>query len=134
MKALVYEHFNPLIAMWERLLIERGFDVFSTKSMEEAWNYFQSNDIDVVVIKFDKAYLDDNPPSIELIEKIRDAEKNSNVFILTLGHNIYKLDEIRLMELKVFSILQIPCTKSAFDSKLDEYFLLRDSVKGNING
>lgn len=132
MKALVYEHFNPLIAMWERFLNERGFDVFSTKSMDEAWNYFQSNDVDVIIVKFDTAYLDDNPHSIKFIEKIRGSEKNSDVFILTLGHNIYKLDEIRLMQLQVFAILHIPCTKAAFDSKLDEYFLTRELLNKDI--
>lgn len=126
MTALIYEQFNPLIAIWTRFLTERGFEVFATKSLDEAWDYFQANDMDVVVAKFDAVKSHGSLSGIELIKKIRNGDKNSNVFIITIGHEIHRPDEIRLMEMKVFAMLRLPFHKAAFDSKIDEFFALRN--------
>ena len=37
MKALIYEQFNPLIDIYTRLLTERGFEVFATKSLDHCY-------------------------------------------------------------------------------------------------
>jgi len=130
MKALVYEQFNPLIDLYARLLIERGFEVFATKSLDEAWDYFQTNDVDMVIAKFEAVEAHDAPSGVELIQKIRSGDKNSVAFIIVIGDEIYKPDEIRLMEMKVFAMLRLPITKGAFDSKLDEFFALQNHDGG----
>lgn len=126
MTALIYEQFNPLIDIYTRLLTEKGFEVFATKSLDEAWGYLQTHDIDVVVTKFEAVEAHDAPSGVELIGKIRNGNKNSDVFIITIGHEIHKSDEIRLMEMNVFAMLRLPITKGAFDSKIDEYMRLRN--------
>lgn len=126
MTALIYEQFNPLIDLYTRLLTEKGFEVFATKSLDEAWDYFQTNDIDMVVAKFEAVEGHHAPSGVELIRKIRSGDKNSDVFIIVIGHEIYRPDEMRLMEMKVFAMLRLPITKGAFDSKLDEFFALRN--------
>lgn len=126
MTALIYEQFNPLIDIYTRLLTEKGFEVFATKSHDEAWRYFQTHDIDIVIAKFEAVEAHDAPSGVELIQKIRNGDKNSDVFIITIGHEIHKPDEIRLMEMNVFAMLRLPITKGAFDSKIDEYTTLRN--------
>jgi len=129
MRALIYEQFNPLIDIYTRLLTEKGFEVFATKSLEEAWDYFQTNDVDMVVATFEAVEGHDAPSGVELIRKIRNGDKNSDVFIITIGHEIYRHDGIRLMEMKVFAMLRLPITNGVFDSKLDEFFSQRESRK-----
>jgi DNA-binding response OmpR family regulator len=126
MTALIYEQFNPLIDLYTRLLTEKWFEVIATKSLDEAWDYFQTHDIDIVIAKFEAVEAHDAPSGVELIRKIRNDDKNSDVFIIVIGHEIYKSDEIRLMEMKVFVMLRLPFTKGAFDSKLDECYALRN--------
>jgi DNA-binding response OmpR family regulator len=130
MKALIYEQFNPLIDLYTRLFTEKGFEVFATKSLDEAWEYFQNNDVDIIIAKFEAVEAHDAPSGIELIGKIRNGDKNSDVFIIVIGHEIHKPDEIRLMEMKVFAMLRLPITKGAFDSKIDEFFVLRNHDRG----
>lgn len=125
MTALIYEQFNPLIDIYTRLLIERGFEVFATKSLDEAWEYFQIHDVDVVIAKLEAVEAHDAPSGVELIRKIRNGDKNSDVFIITIGHEMHRVDEIALMEMNVFAMLRLPITKGAFDSKIDEYMTLR---------
>lgn len=126
MTALIYEQFNPLIDLYTRLLTERGFEVFATKSLDEAWSYFQANDVDIVIAKFEVVEAHDAPSGVELIGKIRNGDKNSDVFIITIGHEIHRTDEMHLMEMNVFAILRLPTGKGAFDSKMDEFFALRN--------
>lgn len=126
MTALIYEQFNPLIDIYTRLLTEKGFEVFATKSFDEAWGHFQTHDVDVVIAKFEAVEAHDAPSGVELIRKIRNGDKNSDVFIITIGHEIHKPDEIRLMEMKVFAMLRLPISKGAFDSKIDEYTTLQN--------
>lgn len=125
MTALIYEQFNPLIDIYTHLLTERGFDVFATKSLDEAWEYFQTHDVDIVIAKFEAVSAHDAPSGVELIRKIRNGDKNSDVFIITIGHEMHRVDEIALMEMNVFAMLRLPITKGAFDSKIDEYMTLR---------
>lgn len=119
--AFIYEQINPLIDLYTRLLTKRGFEVFATKSLDEAWDYFQTHDVDMVVAKFEAVEAHDAPSGVELIRKIRNGDKNSEVFIITIGHEIYRPDEIELMEMKVFAMLRLPISKGAFDSKIDEF-------------
>lgn len=72
----------------------KGFEVFATKSLDEAWSYFQTHDVDVVVTKFEAVEAHDAPSGVELIRKIRNGDKNSDVFIITIGHKIHKTYEI----------------------------------------
>lgn len=40
MHALIYEQFNPLIVAYSGFLKQRGYQVFATKDIDEAWQVY----------------------------------------------------------------------------------------------
>ena len=121
MKALIYEQFNPLIDLYTKHLEAYGFEVYASKSLEDVWEYFNTHDIDVVIVKFEAVPAHDAPSGVSLIERIRKGAKNNQVFILTVAQDIHAPQRNTLMKLNVFAMLRLPFTKEAFNSKIEEF-------------
>ena len=116
-KALVYEQFNPLMAIYERFLGERGFEVYVTRSMEEAWEYYEKESPELVVVKFESTQ--GSPSGVELLEKIR-ACGDERTPVMVVGHDITRNDEIRFLKLGGVRTLQQPFGKASIHTALDD--------------
>lgn len=126
-KALVYEQFNPLMALYERFLGERGFEVYVTRSMEEAWAYYEKESPELVVVKFEAAQ--GSPSGVELLEKIR-VSGDERTPVMVVGHDITRNDEIRFLKLGGVRTLQQPFGSGSINAALDD-LLTRKGLGNN---
>jgi DNA-binding response OmpR family regulator len=118
MRVLIYEQFNPLIAVYERFLIERGDEVFTTKDFDAAWAHYESEHPDLVIAKYEAISAHDAPSGVALLEKIRSGGDEATP-VMIIGHEISREGEMCLLRLGAGGILRQPFGKEAFMTVLE---------------
>lgn len=118
MRVLIYEQFNPLIAVYEKFLVERGDEVFTTKEFDVAWGYYESERPDLVIAKYEAISAHDAPSGVALLERIRSSGDEATP-VIVIGHEIHREGEMRLLKLKAGGILRQPFGKEAFMTVLE---------------
>lgn len=109
-KSILFEQSDFLIKMYSDILEECGYEVFVTKEFDKAFEYFVTNDIDILWVKYER--VDNNKQSgYEFIKKIHNEKKYNQVFkIVTGDFQILerKMTAMELVKLKVNEIVRVP--------------------------
>lgn len=122
MKAIVYEQFNPLIAVYSRFLEAEGFEVFVSKEVDKVWSAYLQEPPDLVVAKFEAISAHDAPSGMKLIEKMRYEADDWETPCLVIGFNIHRADEMQLAQWRPLAILRQPFMQAAFQTRIKDLF------------
>lgn len=120
MNALIYEQFNPLIVAYSGFLTQRGYQVFATKDIDEAWQGYLRDKPTLVVAKYEAIAGHQAASGMELVKKIRNEVNDWQTPCLVIGFTIHRVDEMALAALRPLGILRQPFGQAALDTRLKD--------------
>ncbi|MCC5827395.1 hypothetical protein [Alkalimonas sp.] len=120
MNALIYEQFNPLIVAYSGFLTQRGYQVFATKDIDEAWQGYLRDKPTLVVAKYEATTAHPAASGMELVKKIRDEANDWRTPCLVIGCTVHRADEIAFAALKPLAILRLSFEQSVLDTRLSD--------------
>lgn len=124
--AVIYEQFNPLIIAYSGFLTQRGYQVFATKELDEAWQVYLDDKPALVVAKYEAIAGHQAESGLVLLKKIRYEADDWQTPCLVIGHNIHRADEMVLAALRPVAILRQPFGQTALDARLRDLGLMID--------